>query len=163
VATPVDYSSPDSERDVYTIESGDPLFKPKSFEKAPPKRPAPPPPRPQPAASSYPKDLPTSYYEANSESYLRARRVAEMKFNTIKLIIAFVVVSGVMVGVDAFLYPELWWCQWPIGGWAFILIFPILKSFVFRGRDIRSVIEDRLHKMALREVERFDSDLEGTL
>lgn len=99
------------------------------------------------------------FYEATSESYLKARRVAELKFNTIKLAIAFAVISISLVAIDLVLYPETWWCQWPIGMWAFVTAFPLIKSFVFRGQDLRTVIERRLHKMALREVERFDDDL----
>ena len=161
MATPVDYSSKETERDVFTLESGDPLFGRKTFEKPNKKKVVPPLSRPSP--TGYPKDLPSSFYEANGESYLRARRVAEMKFNTIKLVIAFTVVSVSLVAVDALLYADVWWCYWPIGAWAFVLVFPVLKSFVFRGKDLRSVIENRLHRMALREVERFDTDIEGSI
>jgi hypothetical protein len=164
VPTPVDYSNQETERDVYTLDSSDPLFSKKSFDKPAPKRPAPPPPpRPKPAPASPVSDLPSSYYEANGESYLRARRVAEMKFNTFKLILSYAVVSAGLLAIDFFLYEGVWWCHWPIGFWALIIAFPTIKSFVFRGKDIRSVIESRLHKMALREVERFDTDLDRSL
>lgn len=162
VPTPVDFSTKEPERDVYTLESGDPLFGKKStFEKPAKKKPAPVQPRQSP--QPYPQDLPASFYEANGESYLRARRVAEMKFNTLKLVIAFAVISASLAALDVLLYPEAWWCQWPVGCWALVIFFPVVKSFVFRGKDLRSVIEGRLHKMALREVERFDSDLDGTI
>ena len=160
--TPVDFSTKEPERDVYTLESGDPLFsKRTTFEKPAKKKPVPP--QPKPVSQHYPKDLPSSFYEANGESYLRARRVAEMKFNTLKLVIAFALISAGLVALDVLLYPGVWWCQWPIGFWAFVTFFPVVKSFVFRGKDLRSVIEGRLHKMALREVERFDSDLDGSI
>jgi hypothetical protein len=112
-------------------------------------------PKPQPQTA----DLPASFYEANTESYLRARRVAEMKFNTLKLLVAYAVSSLLFLAVDFFTDPQTWWCYWPIGFWGAVTAFPMVKCFVFRGRDIRAVIETRLHKMALREVERFDSDL----
>jgi hypothetical protein len=168
VPSPVDYSSKDSERDIYTIDSNEPLFSHKKvFEKpAPPKKnppPAGPKPKPQAAPLPYARDLPASFYEANSESYLRARRVAEMKFNTLKLILAYAFLSIGFLVVNVLMYPEVWWCQWPIGAWAVIISFPAIKSFLFRGRDIRSVIESRLHRMALREVERFDTDLDEEL
>jgi hypothetical protein len=160
VPTPVDFSTKEPERDVYTLESGDPLFTKKtSFEKPVKKKPTSP--QPKQASQPYPKDLPSSFYEANGESYLRARRVAEMKFNTLKLVIAFTAISAGLIALDVLLYPQAWWCQWPVGCWAFVLLFPVMKSFVFRGKDLRSVIEGRLHKMALREVERFDSDMDG--
>lgn len=157
--TPVDYSSQEPQRDVFTLDQSDPLFRQRLHEKTPPRNPAPTPPPPKPALKPQPVELPASFYEANSESYLRARRVAEMKFNTIKLLIAYVLASGAMVALNVFLYPGVWWCYWPIGFWAVVMAFPIIKCFLFRGRDIRSVIEMRLHKMALREVERFDTDL----
>lgn len=167
--TPVDYSNQESQRDVYTLDQTDPLFRPKSFEKpgyekSPLKaQPIPPlskaQPKPQTPSQPHPQDLPQSFYEANGESYLKARRVAEMKFNTLKLVLAYVCSSLLFVAVDFFTEPELWWCYWPIGFWGVVVSFPLVKCFVFRGRDIRAVIESRLHKMALREVERFDSDL----
>lgn len=156
--TPVDYSSQEPQRDVYTLDQSDPLFRQKSFEKQPLKSAAPVP-HPKPASKPPASDLPSSFYEASSESYLKARRVAEMKFNTIKLILAYSLVSSGLLAVNVILYPTTWWCYWPIGMWGFVLLFPSIKCFVFRGRDIRSVIETRIHKMALREVERFDSDL----
>ncbi len=163
--TPVDYSSQEVHRDVYALDQGDPLFRQKSFEKPPYERippkvyTAPPPlkaaPKPQPQVA----DLPASFYEANTENYLRARRVAEMKFNTMKLLVAYMA-SALLFGVADFLVdPQNWWCYWPIGFWGLVVSFPLVKCFLFRGRDIRTVIESRLHKMALREVERFDSDL----
>lgn len=161
--TPVDYSNQETERDVYTLDSSDPLFSKKNFEKPASKKTPPQDPRPKPAPAPSVSDLPASYYEANGESYLRARRVAEMKFNTCKLILSYGVVSAGLIAIDFFLYEEVWWCHWPIGFWAFIIAFPTIKAFVFRGKDIRSVIESRLHKMALREVERFDTDYERSI
>ncbi len=167
--TPVDYSSQETQRDVYTLDQTDPLFRPKSFEKpgyekTPLKaQPIPPPlkahPKPLPTAQPQPQDLPHSFYEASGESYLKARRVAEMKFNTLKLVLAYVCSSLLFVGIDYFTDPDTWWSYWPIGFWGVVVSFPLVKCFVFRGRDIRAVIETRLHRMALREVERFDSDL----
>jgi len=165
VAKPADYGTHEDQRDIYTLDQGDPLFKPRNFETAPPRTkpslgrpPAPPSHEPVIETHSSP-DLPTSFYEANGASYLKARRLAEIKFNTIKLIIAFSIVSIGLVALDAFLYPEIWWSYWPIAFTAFILAFPAAKCFLFGGQDVRSVIESRLHKMALREVERYDSDL----
>jgi hypothetical protein len=156
---PVDYSSTEQQRDVYTLDQTDPLFRQKTFEK-PSLKPSPLQAQPKPTqARPATADLPSSFYEANTESYLKARRVAEMKFNTIKLVMAFIFASAGLVAADVFLYPTVWWCYWPIAAWAFVLTFPIIKCFIFRGRDIRSVIETRIHKMALREVERFDGDL----
>lgn len=164
--TPVDYSSQEQQRDVYTLDQGDPLFRQKAFDKPSLKAAPAPQPKPAPAPAPAPQQAPArkpapvephfSFYEAGSESYLKARRVAEMKFNTIKLLAAYVLASGGLFAVDFLLYPETWWCYWPIGAWGFILAFPVIKCFVFRGRDIRSVIESRIHRMALREVERFE-------
>jgi len=165
--TPVDYSGQEVQRDVYTLDQTDPLFRQKSFEKPPyeriqPKTPTAPPPlktAPKPQLQPQVADLPASFYEANTENYLRARRVAEMKFNTLKLVVAYVASSLLFLLIDFFVDPQSWWCYWPIGFWGVVVAFPLVKCFVFRGRDIRAVIESRLHKMALREVERFDSDL----
>lgn len=162
---PVDYSGQEVQRDVYTLDQGDPLFRQKSFEKPSYDRiqtKAPSVPQPlkaTPKPPPQPVDLPSSFYEANTESYLRARRVAEMKFNTLKLLVVYAASALLFVAVDFVTEPQSWWCYWPIGFWGVVVSFPLVKCFVFRGRDIRAVIESRLHKMALREVERFDSDL----
>lgn len=155
--TPTDYSNQESSKDIFTLNTADPLFHQKTFEKPSPKKV--PKPRTETYRPSPESDYAGPFYEATSESYLKARRVAELKFNTIKLAIAFAGVSLALVAIDVVLYTETWWCQWPIGMWAFVVSFPLIKSFVFRGQDLRSVIERRLHKMALREVERFDGDI----
>lgn len=158
VPTPADFSNQERSKDIFTLNTSDPLFHQKTFEQpSPPKRA--PKPRVEPLGPPVGSDLPGSFYEATSESYLKARRVAELKFNTLKLAVAFACISASLVAIDVLLYPEIWWSQWPIGMWAFVIAFPLIKSFVFRGQDLRSVIERRLHKMALREVERFDGDL----
>ncbi len=157
VPTPADYSNQESSKDIFTLNTADPLFQQKTFEKQSPKKA--PKPRTENFRPSAEQEYSGSFYEATSESYLKARRVAELKFNTIKLAIAFAVISTSLVAVDLILYPDLWWSQWPIGMWAFVIAFPLFKSFIFRGQDLRTVIERRLHKMALREVERFDGDL----
>jgi hypothetical protein len=142
---PADYGTREVQHDVYTLDPADAPLRSRSFDVPPT-----PNPRPAPTVASKPiknesalqTDLPSSFYEANVESYLKARRVAEMKFNTIKLVLAFGIVSVGLVVVNLLLYPGIWWFYWPIGGTAFILAFPVTKCFVFRGRDIRSVIEN---------------------
>jgi hypothetical protein len=162
--TPVDYSGQENQRDIYTLDQGDPVYRQRGFERSlhdrPQAKPQPVPPPPKTQHRPLPplNDLPSSFYEANTESYLRARRVAEMKFNTVKLLLAYSLSVVVFISLDVVLDPTHWWCQWPIGFWGFIVLLPVIKSFLLRGRDLRAVIEARLHKMALREVERFDSD-----
>lgn len=164
---PADYGTQESQHDVFAIEEEDAPIRGRTFESSNPtrKRLEVPPPPSRPAKPSRPKPEPVlapqprNNTDAHGEPYLRARRVAEMKFNTIKLLVGFGLASAAWVAIDLVLYPGLYWSQWPVGMTAFIMLFPITKCFVFRGKDLRSVIEARLHKMALREVERYEVEL----
>lgn len=159
VSTTAEQTAQDTQREAMALDPREPLFRSRNFDQPVKLKPNPgPAPSQSQAAQPSRREQPAKNFEPNTESYLRARRVAEMKFNTIKLAIAFSVVSASLLAINVFMYPGVWWCQWPVGFWTFVISFPMVKAFVFHGKDIRSVIEDRIHRMALREAGMIDRD-----
>ncbi|MBE7560026.1 2TM domain-containing protein [bacterium] len=108
-------------------------------------------PRPEPARSSLESE---SLLE--SDAFVRARRVAEMKFSFVLTAIALTLVN---IGLAIVSYLEIqpagpWWFCWPLGVSVLYLLARFIKVYVLQGLDLRSLKERRLEEMTLREVRR---------
>ncbi len=91
-----------------------------------------------------------------SDAFVRARHVAEMKFSFIYTAITLTVINA---GLAAASYLQIrptgqWWFAWPLGLSALYLLARFVKVYVLHGLDLRSLKERRLQEMTLREVRR---------
>ncbi len=104
-----------------------------------------------PAAPAEPRAEPSGML------YVQARRVAEMKFRFIK--------QAVFIGAVNLLFFFLafyqvhpvgkYWFVWPLAISAGVLGWQYLMAFVLKGRNLHSVIERTIHRMAMRESQKI--------
>lgn len=100
-----------------------------------------------PAAPAAPREDPSGIL------YVQARRVAEMKFRFIKQAI-FLGAINILFFFLAFyqVHPVgKYWFAWPLAISGLFLGWQYLIAFVLKGRNLHSVIERTIHRMAMRE------------
>lgn len=90
-----------------------------------------------------------------------ALRIVELKFRFWIYVIVYLLAGGILAGINQFLryrsgYVYPWWVQWPLIVYAVFLIFPFFRAYVFKGKDLRSLLDATMRHMAEREVERSE-------
>jgi len=96
-----------------------------------------------------------------------ALEIAELKFRFWQYLSVYVV-SGILLAVVNLIlrakggytiesgYSVDWWVQWPLAVYGIFLLIPFCRAYLFRGRDLRTMIQDKLRRMAERELERAE-------
>jgi len=85
----------------------------------------------------------------------------ELKFRFWIYVITYLCGGAILAGINQFfryrsgyVYPL--WFQWPLIVYAIFLIVPFFRAYVFKGRDLRSLLDATLRRMAEREVEKSE-------
>jgi hypothetical protein len=96
--------------------------------------------------------------EPSGMLYVQARRVAEMKFRFIKQA-AFLGAVNALFFFLAFYQVQpsgKYWFVWPLAVSLVFLGWHYLVAFVLKGRNLHSVIERTIHRMAMRESQKIE-------
>lgn len=91
----------------------------------------------------------------DSPEFLRARRLAELRFYFLKLALWWTGLTVMLLVINLRFYPNVKWAQWPALLWLTMLIHPFCKSYVFCGEDLRTVINRRLDLVAMRSARQW--------
>ena len=100
-----------------------------------------------------PKEPASSALPDDSVAYVKARRVAELKFGFYKLL-ALIVPVNVLFFFMARLEigpTGQFWFFWPLGVSGLVVIFQYFRTFVLKGRNLQSLVESTIHDMAVQE------------
>ena len=114
-----------------------------------------------PQASNMPRQNIARRSTSSTLNFETALKIVELKFRFWQHFAAYVLASGILLVINQIIrvrsgYAESWWFQWPVLVYGVLLIIPFCRAYLFRGQDIRSMVERRLKRMAEREMARSE-------